>query len=91
MAVISVSSWPRLNDSQLERSLLVFPAASKPSIRIRISFVPKIFPIILDTWPPILATRQLKLGGGEEMCATAQERLGKEEEQCESASRAEQQ
>lgn len=35
--------------------ILVFPAASKPSIRIRISFVPKIFPIILDTCPPILA------------------------------------
>ena len=29
--------------------LLVFPAASKPNIRIRISFVPKIFPINLET------------------------------------------
>lgn len=37
------------------KHILVFPAASKPSIRIRISFVPNIFPIILDTCPPILA------------------------------------
>lgn len=45
--------WQTLASStmqmQREDSLLVFPAASKPSIRMRISFVPKIFPIILDT------------------------------------------
>lgn len=41
--------------------ILVFPAASKPSMRIRISFVPKIFPIILDTEPPILGALKLEL------------------------------
>lgn len=34
--------------------LLVFPAASRPNIRRRISFDPKIFPMILETWPPIV-------------------------------------
>jgi hypothetical protein len=31
------------------------PAASRPSIRRRISFDPKIFPMILETEPPMLA------------------------------------
>jgi hypothetical protein len=35
--------------------LLVFPAASRPSISRRISFDPKILPIILEICPPILA------------------------------------
>ena len=33
--------------------ILVLPAASKPSINIRISFDPKILLIIFDTEPPI--------------------------------------
>lgn len=33
--------------------VLVLPAASNPSISKRISFDPKILPIILDIWPPI--------------------------------------
>lgn len=33
---------------------LVFPAASRPSMRMRISFEPKILPINLDTEPPIV-------------------------------------
>lgn len=48
--------------------LLVFPAASSPNISSRISFDPKILPIILDICPPMLAVRlpqQLyRLGGG---------------------------
>ena len=35
--------------------LLVFPAASRPSISRRISFDPKILPIILEICPPIFA------------------------------------
>lgn len=35
--------------------LLVFPAASRPSINRRISFDPKILPIILEICPPIPA------------------------------------
>ena len=34
--------------------ILVFPAASKPSMSRRISLDPKIFPMIFDTCPPIL-------------------------------------
>lgn len=34
--------------------LLVFPAASRPSMRMRISLDPKILPINLDTEPPIV-------------------------------------
>jgi hypothetical protein len=37
--------------------LLVFPAASRPNISSRISFDPKILPIILDICPPMLAVR----------------------------------
>lgn len=36
--------------------VLVFPAASSPSMRIRISFVPKTLFIIFDIDPPILGT-----------------------------------
>ena len=35
--------------------LLVFPAASSPSMRRRISLEPKILPIIFETWPPMAA------------------------------------
>ena len=35
--------------------LLVFPAASRPSMSRRISFDPKILPIILEICPPIFA------------------------------------
>lgn len=33
---------------------LVFPAASRPSMRILISLDPKILAITLETWPPIV-------------------------------------
>ena len=33
--------------------ILVFPAASRPSMSSRISFDPKTFAIILENWPPI--------------------------------------
>lgn len=50
--------------------ILVFPAASRPSIRMRISLDPKIFPINLDTEPPILGfffvSRELGLVRKEE-------------------------
>lgn len=35
--------------------ILVFPAASKPSISSLISLLPKILPIILEMEPPIVA------------------------------------
>ena len=35
-------------------SILVFPAASSPSMSRRISLDPKILPIIFDIWPPIM-------------------------------------
>ena len=37
--------------------ILVFPAASRPSISSRISLDPKILPIIFDIDPPILFVR----------------------------------
>ena len=37
-----------------EGDVLVFPAASSPSMRRRISLDPKILPIILETCPPML-------------------------------------
>jgi len=43
--------------------VLVFPAASRPSIRSRISREPKILPMILDTWPPMAAGCGLREGG----------------------------
>ena len=36
--------------------LLVFPAASRPNMSRRISFDPKILPIILETWPPMVGS-----------------------------------
>ncbi len=36
------------------RHILVFPAASNPSMSRRISLDPKILPIILDIWPPMV-------------------------------------
>lgn len=41
--------------------VLVFPAASKPSMSRRISFDPKILPIILEIWPPMMAERRQRL------------------------------
>lgn len=38
-----------------KRTQLVFPAASRPSMRRRISLDPKILPIILEIWPPMPA------------------------------------
>lgn len=35
--------------------MVVLPAASRPSMSRRISFDPKILPIILESWPPIVA------------------------------------
>jgi hypothetical protein len=35
--------------------MVVFPAASKPSINKRISFDPNTFPSIFESWPPIVA------------------------------------
>lgn len=35
-------------------NVLVFPAASSPSMRRRISLDPKILPMILETCPPML-------------------------------------
>ena len=40
--------------SSSDENLLVFPAASKPSMSRRISLDPKILPMIFETWPPIL-------------------------------------
>lgn len=37
-----------------EGDVLVFPAASSPSMRRRISLDPKILPMILETCPPML-------------------------------------
>lgn len=52
----------------MRRDLLVLPAASSPNISSRISFEPKILPIILDICPPMLAVmlpQQLcKFAGG---------------------------
>lgn len=38
-----------------EGNILVFPAASKPSMSRRISLDPKILPMIFETEPPISA------------------------------------
>ena len=38
-----------------EVNILVFPAASKPSMSRRISLDPKILPMIFETEPPIFA------------------------------------
>ena len=47
-------------DAQNGQYVLVFPAASSPNMSNRISFDPKILPIILDICPPIaLATEEI--------------------------------
>lgn len=51
---------------------LVFPAASSPSIKIRISLLPKIFPMALEIEPPILKDIQL-IGAGRERIDVSQD------------------
>jgi hypothetical protein len=41
---------------------LVFPAASRPSIRRRISLFPNNLSITLDSWPPMVAGSLTGLG-----------------------------
>ena len=50
---IVVTSWFSFN----LYNIVVLPAASSPSIRRRISFDPKILPITLEIWPPIVARK----------------------------------
>jgi hypothetical protein len=51
--------------------LLVFPAASRPSMSKRISFDPKILSIILDILLPIFATVVIKKVCGRESFKSA--------------------
>lgn len=51
---VSCQSESGCRGSTQQGRSLVLPAASRPSMRRRISFDPKTLPINLDTWPPMI-------------------------------------